>query len=688
MGLFDIFTKAKKPGQVDVRVPWVNVLGYEKTYGKTEQTRNQTQMVEEYKSWVYACATRNAYSVAKAKLRLYKRTNSAQGEELTEIFDHPFLDLKKNVNPFFNMFELWTLTTLFLELTGNAYWWIPKGSLGVPQAIWNIPANWVSIVPSEEKFISGYVVKVPDKGEPMPFDEEEIIHFKYPSPFDLFYGTPPLMGAQYAVDLNNHLKKWGINFFMNNAQPSGVLHTENALTNDQFQRLRDMWNRKYRGSSNAGKLAILEKGLKYQQIGSDLANMQLRDLNRDIRDEILACFGVPASKLGLVEDANRANAEANDYTYQKETVMPKLILMEEKLNEKFMPIYDETLVAKFDSTVPEDKEFRLKEQTEHIRSGYSAIDDERAKDDEDPYEVPETEHPLISFSVTPATGEPIEEPALPGNLPVNDEDGEDEEEPKKGRMTKATDHRTRKWNVFSNMAAPQERLFEKVMRKFFTEQMSEMFTNLNKFKSFKKGNTEEDLSSFVLFNLIAQNGKLKEVATPNITEAYRSGAALAAFEVGIDFELIEPLILRAVGPRIDFFAKAVNDATYLSIKDSIQEGIAEGESIDDIASRLDKISEFIKKHRSKRTAQTEVIGATNDGQLASYIEAGMTKKEWLTARDEKVRDSHAAADGQVVPITESFTTGIGSRLQYPGDRSSAAPAGDIINCRCTVLGLK
>jgi len=48
---------------------------------------------------------------------------------------------------------------------------------------------------------------------------------------------------------------------------------------------------------------------------------------------------VPASKLGLVEDVNRANADANELHLSKETVLPRLMLIEEKLNEKVMPMF-------------------------------------------------------------------------------------------------------------------------------------------------------------------------------------------------------------------------------------------------------------------------------------------------------------------------------------------------------------
>jgi len=671
MGIRTFIQNIKALGNKDVRVPWVTTIGYEKTYGKDSQM-NMDEMVANYKSWPYACINRNAFSIAKTDLYIYKETQNKQGEELEQIFQHPFLELLKNVNPFFNKFELWTITSIYLELTGNAYWWIPKSMLGIPEVIWSIPANWVKIVPSEQKFIAGYVVKTPQQGTPIPFDEEEIVHFKYPSPFSLYYGASPLQAAAYGVDLNNHTKTWGINFFMNNAQPSGVLETPDSLTAEQFTRLRDMWNNKYRGSENAGKMAILEKGLKYNQIGSDMSKMNFTDLSRNVRDEILAVFGVPASKLGLVEDVNRANAEANDYTYQKETVLPRLRLIEEKLNEKMMPLYDVGLVCKFDNPVPEDKEFRLKESVEHIRTGYSSIDDERVEDDREPYDLPETTVPLLPMSLIPA-GTPQEEPEEPMI--------EDDPTPDKAITKAAKD--THKWQVFVAVTGPQEKMLERTMRQFFQEQYSEVMKNYNKIKTVKSDTGE--LSDFIVFDMNEQYNKLKGISAAHISEAFTSGVGLGYADLGIDtFSIIQPNILRSIDGRIDFFAKKVNETTLELIRGSLRDGIQAGEPISEIGKRLDKIYDFRIKNGARTTAQTEVIGAANSGQLQAYIEAGVKFKRWLTAKDEKVRDSHRATDKQTVGITEDFTTGAGAKLQYPGDRSSSAPAGEVINCRCTV----
>lgn len=660
-------------------LPQVTLFGYEKAYGAPHPEDFALQ-VQQYKSWVYACAWKNATSVAKCKLCLYKQTVGKDGdEELDKVYEHPFLDVINKVNPFSNKFELFTITQTFMELTGNSYWWMPRDNLGVPYMIWCIPSHWVKIVPSKERFIEGYVVTVPGKtAVPIPFDEEEVVHFKFPSPFSLFYGTGPTIAAQFGVDLNKHMKTWGINYFLNDAKPGGVLTTETSLSVEQYQRLRDQWNAKHRGTSNAGKMAILEGGLTYQQIGSTVRDARIEFVAKEVRDEILAIFGVPASKLGLVEDVNRANADANDYTYQKETILPRLTLIEEKLNEKLISKYPQDnggrLICKFENPVPEDNAVKLAERTANIASGYSTIDEEREKDGLEPFNLPETSKPLIPFNLVPA-GSPKPETDAMGN-PIQGATEDDSDE-KKGIVVKS-----QKWEVFANITAPQEKLYAGVVKRFFESQHGEVMRKLHNFKAVQK-----DLFTSIVFNQKEQVAKLKVMSLPNINAAITSGLVLGAKETGtsINFTLFNPNILRMTEARANFVAEKINESTATLLQDALNEGIKNGESISDIAKRVDNIYSFSGDFRSKRIAQTEIIGATNEGQLKAYDEAGIKQKEWLTAGDEKVRDSHSTMNGQVVDLHQSFTSGFGAKLQYPGDRSVGVDPSEVINCRCTVI---
>lgn len=56
-------------------------------------------------------------------------------------------------------------------------------------------------------------------------------------------------------------------------------------------------------------------------------------------------------------------------------------------------------------------------------------------------------------------------------------------------------------------------------------------------------------------------------------------------------------------------------------------------------------------------------------------------KTWFSAGDERVRQDHVLADGQVVDMSEPFIVG-GQSLRWPGDSGLGATPGNIINCRC------
>ena len=87
--------------------------------------------------------------------------------------------------------------------------------------------------------------------------------------------------------------------------------------------------------------------------------------------------------------------------------------------------------------------------------------------------------------------------------------------------------------------------------------------------------------------------------------------------------------------------------------------------------------------RMKRDARTAVTGLDGIISTAEMARQGIPHKMWVTRRDERVRHTHNAADGQVVPLDQPFLVG-GYGMMHPGDRN--APASETINCRCITVG--
>lgn len=97
----------------------------------------------------------------------------------------------------------------------------------------------------------------------------------------------------------------------------------------------------------------------------------------------------------------------------------------------------------------------------------------------------------------------------------------------------------------------------------------------------------------------------------------------------------------------------------------------------------------LRRHRSEVIARTEALRAVHQGTEEMYrqaIDAGQIRPEqlsrtWVTAQDERVRDSHQRLNGEVRAFGEVWEAE-GGVLRFPGD--PAAPASETIQCRCVL----
>lgn len=115
-------------------------------------------------------------------------------------------------------------------------------------------------------------------------------------------------------------------------------------------------------------------------------------------------------------------------------------------------------------------------------------------------------------------------------------------------------------------------------------------------------------------------------------------------------------------------------------------GILQGESIKNLADRLQTNIPNMNRDSAIRAARTAVTGAQNAGRMDSYEAAkGMgikLRKQWLATLDGRTRHAHAMLDGQTAETDEPFHSELGD-IMFPGD--PAAEPANIYNCRCTMI---
>ena len=125
-------------------------------------------------------------------------------------------------------------------------------------------------------------------------------------------------------------------------------------------------------------------------------------------------------------------------------------------------------------------------------------------------------------------------------------------------------------------------------------------------------------------------------------------------------------------------AVLITDTSKVLANKAITSGLDAGQSVDKIGHGLRTYYDESAGYRSMRMSRTEVVGASNYGSFEGARQSAVVKtKTWVSSRDERVRDSHIAIDGETVPLDEAYSNG----LMYPGDPSGSGT--EIIQCRCT-----
>lgn len=685
----------KAQGESKLIVPEAGAVGYDVPAGTSSYMESYGQAV-----WVYACASIIASTAAEADLKLYA-WQTKKGERVkTEIVDHPFRDLMKSVNPFVTAMELREITFLHLELAGNAYWAIMPNGVGKPAEIWPLSPHLVRVIPDRNEFIRGYLYMV--EGEDVAFTPDEIIHFKQPNPLPtwhaMFYGLSTVAAIALSVATDISREKWDYYFFSNGARVDGVLETEEPMEDDLAKTYQKRWEKAHRGVKKAHRIAVLANGLKYKAIATSPKDMDFPGLAQVSRDRILAGFGVPASKLGLVEDVNRANADANDLTFRKDVVAPKLKRMQERITAFLLPKWDPRLFAEFEDIVPENRELKLKEDELHLKTGARVINELRERDGLKP--VPWGNVAWLPISVAPATA------LLAGDA---SDTGQGQEGGKTAPPTPTADPNAciqafartvqqkriqerlnritpeERWNAWINRTEPQERKFLPALRRCFGRQQDEVLANLEAQRQAGYVRARDQINiEAVLFDETAADAALQATARPHVLQGIKLAGDAAIAELGLDiaFDVEHPGVVTGLKRQLEHLKK-VNDTTREALRQTLLDGITAGEGIPELRDRITAVYAAAKGSRAETIARTEINAAAGQGTLEAYKQADVVqKKEWVAAGDERSRDSHIATmEAGPTPLNKPFDVG-GYAMMHPSD--SGGPAHEVINCRCAL----
>lgn len=308
-------------------------------------------------STLFAIVDRLANATAQVKWTLYQKSKSGLDEDRKPVTAHACIDLWECPNPFMPRQEFMETVGQHFELTGEGYPIIYKaGSL--PLELWPARPDRMKPVPHVTKFLAGWIYISPD-GDKIPLGLDEVMQLRRPNPTDIYRGMSPVTPLMADLDSGRYAALWNRNFFINGAEPGGIISVEENLDDDEFRQLQSRWNEQHRGVSRAHRVAILERGMTWNDRTISQKDMQFVQLREASRDTIMEGYAFGKPMLGVTDDVNRANAEAGEVVFARWQLVGRLERWKAMLNFDLLPMYGATtanLEWDYENPVPEDRE--------------------------------------------------------------------------------------------------------------------------------------------------------------------------------------------------------------------------------------------------------------------------------------------------------------------------------------------
>ncbi len=711
MNIFDKIKSILVGGEASSGGIWEGV-----SVGNATQRDHYESMEKSYV--VFACLDKIQKNTANIELYLQRVLSKGNVEE---VYEHELLDLLYGANQFTTFRQLIGVTQLNLDLIGRAYWYKKrKQNSKKIEELWILRPDMVRVVSDGGQYISHY--EYTGRGKTEKFPVEDIIPFVNPNPIDMRLGSSKITPVIDLVRTQIFSSQWNMNFFYREARPDAILNIKQRkpLTKEEKEEARNEWNRSFQGRNNTHKLAITQGEIDYKIIGENQKDMDFVNLSLSVRDNISMALGVPKPIL-MPEEGNKTTVEGSIYIFMSQTIKPNMQNIVDTLNEFLVPEFDRKLFFDFENPVPEDRKGEAETLTMYVNNGILTRNEAREvlgygdiKGGDDIY-IPITVVPISEaknrggeekkITLTKEAKDLAEKKkqeklyykAIRGKSKYLKEEKEREDLIKniaKDILSKYVEKKSPKklkqytaemkksiWEVFNKNFDTTEKLFYNMARKAISEQQKRVEGYLFKERKSKDYILKKDLSDAIeKYPWKKEISIFIDIALPLHTKTIVDAGKDAATRIGSSFDVNEE-VRAYISEKTMTFATEVNETTKENLRETLSQGIEEGETMEDLRKRVNHVFDVRTSAGAMAIAMTETAASVNGGWLEAYKQSGVIeKKEWYHAGSSlNDRPEHIAMSGEVVRLEERFSNG----LMFPGDPS--APPSETVNCKCIIL---
>ncbi len=570
-------------------------------------------------------------------------------DELEPLPLHPALALLDRPNRALTSQQTIATLQAHVEYAGNAFLLLERlGRTGRPFEMWPIPPSWVqpqglarSPSPTHYSIHGG-----PFQHANVP--PEDVIWIKNPDPADPYdFGSGLASSLNHEIDADEQAALTLSAFLRNRGIPAGIASFTGA-DEKSLAALQEKWQQSYAGPRNSGRVAFTRFPVDYKQITQKLVDMDMVGIRRFLREVLSEHFGVPPEILGRLENSNRATITMAQTIYAIYVLVPRLDALQDALNRWLVPLFgDEDVCLLYENPIPDDWDFRL--DAAKAAPWSKSLNEWRALTGDQPLEGPAGEAHLVPFTVQAvlpkdlleSTARPEPEPEPEGDDPPDDGEDEDEDEEESGG--KAARGLTKQDNDRIHRILGAVRPTTLVNRTL---------------------------------------GVMRERLVAWFRQAMR--ALGMDPEVGAIRRLVDRHLANWTASRV---ANMINGTTQRALRAALQAGMAAGEGVKALETRIHKVFDRAQKSRAALIAETEVVRSSNWATHVAHQRAPHVRERvWITMGDHVVRHAHRVLHGQKRGTSDAFVIPSGSHAgattMYPGGFGQAALD---VGCRCLTI---
>ncbi len=362
-------------------------IGVPFLFGKSASGKNVTEFTAMQTSAVYACVRILSESIAGLPLHVYEYSGNGK----RKVPSHPLYFLLHDApNCEMTSFTFRETLMIHLLLWGNAYAQILRDKAGRIIGLYPLLPNRMSVNRDDNGEI--FYVYTTNFGENpklknavnIKLRKSEVLHITGLG-FDGLIGYSPIAVAKNTIGMTMACEEYGSAFFANGARPSGVLEYPGVLKDPS--KLRESWQSVYGGSSNTGKVLVLEEGTKYQQISIPPEEAQFLETRKFQINEIARLYRVPPHMIGDLEKATFSNIEEQSIEFVKYTLNPWIVRWEQSLCKALLNESEKSrYFIKFnvDGLMRGDYESRMQGYATARQNGWLSANDIRELEDLNP----------------------------------------------------------------------------------------------------------------------------------------------------------------------------------------------------------------------------------------------------------------------------------------------------------------